>query len=67
MRISRVRSVRLAAMATVLAAGVLITTFAVHRVGASPHAASLPPAHAGFDYQIGGALRATRGRGGGQP
>ena len=61
MRINPVRSVRLAALATVLAAGVLIPTLAVNRAGASPHAVSLPPAHAGFDYQIGGAYTPPAG------
>jgi hypothetical protein len=61
MRLNRVRSLRLAAAASVLAAGVLIPTFGVDRAGAAPHAVSLPPAHAGFDYQIGGAYTPPAG------
>jgi hypothetical protein len=79
MRINRVRSACWAAVATVLAAGVLIPTFAVNQAGASPaktpaassagtstagaspHSVTLPPAHADFDYQIGGAYTPPAG------
>jgi hypothetical protein len=61
MRMNRVRSRRcLAALAAVTTA-VIAPSLAPDSAGAAPQSFTLPPAHAGFDYQIGGAYTPPAG------
>jgi hypothetical protein len=55
MRTDRSRSARRLAALSALLATLLVPTLATDEAAAAPAAVSLPPAHAGFDYQIGGA------------
>jgi Glycoside-hydrolase family GH114 len=55
MRTDRSRSARRLAALSALLATVLVPTLATDRAAAAPVTVSLPPAHAGFDYRIGGA------------
>ncbi len=55
MRTDRSRSARRLAALSALLATLLVPTLATDEATAAPAAVSLPPAHAGFDYQIGGA------------
>lgn len=64
----RVRSARrLSALAALAAAVVAVPLIADDQAGAAPAAVALPPAHAGFDYQIGGAYTPCGRCAGGQP
>lgn len=54
MRINRVRSRRSLAALAAVATAVIVPSLAPDSAGASPQSVSPPPAHAGFDYQIGG-------------
>ncbi|MEU6852610.1 endo alpha-1,4 polygalactosaminidase [Actinacidiphila alni] len=54
MRINRVRTRRCLAAAAAVGAVALVPTLAPDSAGAAPQSVSPPPAHAGFDYQIGG-------------
>ncbi|WP_443060932.1 endo alpha-1,4 polygalactosaminidase [Streptomyces sp. NBC_00448] len=54
MRIDRGSALRLTALPALLAAA-LVPSLAMDQAGAASEAVSPPPAHAGFDYQIGGA------------
>jgi hypothetical protein len=54
MRISRARVRRCLAAAAAVAAVVTVPSLAPGSAGAAPRSVAPPPAHAGFDYQLGG-------------
>jgi hypothetical protein len=54
MRMNRARSRRCLAAAAAVATAVIVPCVATESAGAAPQSVSPPPAHAGFDYQLGG-------------
>lgn len=60
MRIDRGSALRLTALPALLAAA-LVPSLAMDQAGAASDAVAPPPAHAGFDYQIGGAYTPPAG------